>query len=64
MKNAEKHMKNQSFADMILAYKTFMDSGIEAVQRMYPQYKSFVLAHKGKSVTQVKQELFNELAIC
>jgi hypothetical protein len=64
MKNAEKYMKSQPFADMILAYKIFMDSGIEAVQRVYPQYKNFVLTHKGKSVTQVKQELLSELATC
>jgi hypothetical protein len=57
MKNAEKYMKNQAMADMLLAYKTFVDYGIEAVQRTYPQYKAFVLNSKGKTLTQVKHEL-------
>jgi hypothetical protein len=64
MKNAGKYAKGQQLADMLLAYKTFMDSGIEAVERIYPQYRSFVLTHKGKSLTQVKEELLHELATC
>jgi hypothetical protein len=64
MKNAEKYMKSQAVADMILAYKTFIDSGIDAVQRTYPQYKSFVLNNKGKTITQLKQELLHEPVVC
>ena len=60
MKNAEKYMKSQAVADMILAYKTFVDDGIDAVQRAYPQYKTFVLDNQGKTVTQVKQELLHK----
>jgi hypothetical protein len=59
VKDAEKYMKSQAVADMILAYKTFVDDGIDAVQRAYPQYKTFVLENKGKTVTQVKHELLN-----
>jgi hypothetical protein len=60
VKDAEKYMKYQANADMILAYKTFVDYGIEAVERTYPQYKAFVLNHKGKTTTQVKHELLHE----
>ena len=45
---------------MILAYKTYVDDGIDAVQRAYPHYKTFVLDNKGKTVTQVKQELLHK----
>jgi hypothetical protein len=64
MKNAEKYMKNQAISDMILAYKTFIDYGIEAVQRAYPQYKAFVLSNKDKTLTQVKHELEQASVTC
>lgn len=57
MKNAEKYMKHQAISDMILAYVTFLEDGIEAVQRAYPQHKTFVLNNEGKTITQVKHEL-------
>ena len=53
-------MKSQAMADMILAYKAFVDDGIGAVQRAYPEYKTFVLDNQGKTVTQVKQELLQK----
>ena len=64
MKNAEKYMKNQATADMILAYSTFVDYGIDAVQRTYPQYEAFVLKNKGRSITEVKNELLLAPAAC
>ena len=57
-------MKNQAIADMLLAYKTFIDYGIEAVQRAYPQYQAFVLSNKGKTLTQVKHDLKQASVTC
>ncbi len=57
MNNAKKYKKDQDTMNMILAYALFVDAGIEAVERMYPQYKAFVLNNKGKTSSQVKNEL-------
>jgi altronate hydrolase len=54
------YIKSQAVTEMILAYKTYVDDGIDAVQRAYPHYKTFVLDNKGKTVTQVKQELLHK----
>jgi hypothetical protein len=60
MQDAEKYKKNQEAMNMILAYSLFVDAGIEAVERMYPQYKAFVLNNKGKTPSQVKNELLHQ----
>ncbi|MHA4812374.1 hypothetical protein ACX0G9_30050 [Flavitalea flava] len=54
-----KYKKNLEASIKILAYALFVDEGLAAVERMYPQYKNFVLGHKGKSLTEVKNELLH-----
>ena len=63
MNDAEKYKKKQEAMMMVSAYVLFIDKGIEAVERMYPQYASFVLGNQGKSKTQVKNELLQTHAV-
>ncbi len=59
MNEAEKYKKKQEAMMMVSAFALFIEKGIEAVERMYPQYTSFVLSNKGKSKTQVKNEVLH-----
>ena len=61
--DSAKYKKKQEATEKLLAYVLFMDEGMDAVERMYPQYKSFVLSHKGKSVTEVKNELLHSQVV-
>lgn len=63
MNNAEKYKQKQEAMMMVSAFVLFIEKGIEAVERMYPQYSSFVLSNKGKSTTQVKNELLQSHAV-
>ena len=64
MRNGIYDRKKQELGRMILAYSLFLEEGMDAVERMYPEYKSFVLSHKGKSVTDVKNELLHSYMTC
>ncbi|MCW3461822.1 hypothetical protein [Chitinophaga nivalis] len=55
MKNAEKNRKQIN--DMLLVFSLFLDEGIIAVERIFPEYKQFILAHKDKSLSLLKKEL-------
>ena len=48
--------------EMLSAFVLFLEEGIGAVERLYPQYKSFVLSNKGKSQTDVKKELLTPVS--
>ncbi len=63
MNNIEKYKKKQEAMMMVSAFALFIDKGIEAVERMYPQYADFVLSNQGKSKTQVKNELLQTQAV-
>jgi hypothetical protein len=59
VKKAAKYKSKQEAMTKVLAYSLFVEKGETAVERMYPQYLSFVLSNKGKSITQVKNELLH-----
>ncbi len=43
--------------EMLSAFVLFKEEGIKAVERMYPQYQSFVLSNQDKTQTEIKREL-------
>ena len=51
------HTDKREKMDKLAAYVLFLERGVSAVDRMYPQYRSFVLSNQGKTRTQVKNEL-------
>jgi len=58
MKTGEPNKTFES-ARMLNAFVLFSEQGLKAVETTYPEYKQFVLAHKERSVREVKNELFN-----
>ncbi len=48
--------------EMMAAFSLYLDEGMRAVQKMYPQHVSFVRQHKDKSQAEVKKELLNHHA--
>ncbi len=59
MDNIESYRKNQAISEMLLAFALFSEKGIEAVEKMYPKQKEFVLENKHKSITEVKHQLLH-----
>ena len=59
MKNAEAYRKKAVINEMILAFSLFVDEGIKAVERLYPQHASFVLKNKHKTISAIKDELIH-----
>lgn len=57
MNDSAAHTDKREKMDRLAAYVLFLEGGISAVDRMYPQYRSFVLSNQGKTRTQVKNEL-------
>jgi hypothetical protein len=43
--------------ERMAAFTLYLEKGLEAVKRMYPQHLSFVKNRKGKSQSEVKKEL-------
>jgi hypothetical protein len=62
MKDIESYRSKRIAMEMLSAYVLFLEQGISAVERVYPQHKSFVLSNAGKSQSQVKRELLNQVA--
>ncbi len=62
MKNVESYRNKRESMEMLSAFVLFLEEGIGAVERVYPQYKAFVLSNKNKSQTDVKKELLMQVA--
>ena len=45
--------------ERMAAFTLYLEKGMEAVKRMYPQHISFVKSRKGKSQAEVKKELLH-----
>ena len=43
--------------EQLAAFSLFLEEGVDAVKRMYPQHVAFVESHLGKSQAEVKKEL-------
>ena len=48
--------------ERLAAFSLFLEEGMDAVKRMYPQHVSFVESHIGKSQAEVKKELLHPQA--
>jgi len=48
--------------ERMAAFTLYLENGMEAVRRMYPQHVSFVKSHRGKSQAEVKKELLQTQA--
>jgi hypothetical protein len=48
--------------EMMAAFALYVDEGMAAVKRMYPQHVEFVHHHVGKTITEVKRELLEKEA--
>lgn len=48
--------------EMMAAFSLFLDEGMAAVERMYPQHVEFVRRHVGKTRSEVKRELLQKQA--
>ncbi|NSL90384.1 hypothetical protein ECE50_026415 [Chitinophaga sp. Mgbs1] len=42
----------------MLAFGLYLDEGMKAVERVFPEYKHFVLENKNNSFGEVKRKLF------
>lgn len=62
MNNAVPYSRKKKFLEQMAAFALFLDEGMDAVKRMYPQHVSFVQSHKGKSQAEVKKELLHPKA--
>jgi len=57
MNKAASYRNKEVVMEMMAAFSLYLDEGIAAVKRMYPQHVEFVRCHTGKTKTQVKREL-------
>jgi hypothetical protein len=57
MDNAAAYRNKKIVMEMMAAFSLYLDEGMRAVERMYPQHVSFVRSHKNKSQAEVKKEL-------
>ncbi len=62
MSNVQSYRDKKVVMEMIAAYVLYLENGMDAVARMYPQHVSFVQSQKGKSRTEVKNELLHRQA--
>ena len=57
VENAGPYRNKKLTMERMAAFTLYLEKGLEAVKRMYPQHVSFVKSHKGKSQAEVKKEL-------
>ncbi len=62
MDNAAPYRNKKVVMEMMAAFSLYLDEGMRAVERMYPQDVSFVRSHIGKSQSEVKKELLQQQA--
>ena len=57
--NKELYRNKKLLMERMAAFTLYLEKGMEAVKRMYPQHISFVKSRKGKSQAEVKKELLH-----
>jgi hypothetical protein len=62
MNNTAAYRNKKVVMEMMAAFSLYLDEGVGAVERMYPQHVSFVRNHIGKSQAEVKKELLHQTA--
>lgn len=60
MNNEAAYRGKAVIMEMMAAFSLFVDKGLAAVKRMYPQHVDFVKAHKNKTEKEVKKELLQK----
>jgi len=61
MNNAALYRNKGVVMEKMAAFSVYLDEGMTAVERMYPQHIGFVRDHEGKTMAQVKKELLQAL---
>ncbi|HEY4208102.1 MAG TPA: hypothetical protein VGM31_14860 [Puia sp.] len=61
MNKAASYRNKAVVMEKMAAFSLYLDEGMAAVKRMYPQYVDFVRHNSNKTRTQVKQELLHTL---
>ena len=59
MIRVNQYSKKQALMEQLQAFNLFRKEGMKAVERMFPEHKSFVKANKDKSYNEVKRELMS-----
>lgn len=59
MDNLAAYRNKKGSLEQLAAFSLFLDEGMDAVKRMYPQHVAFVQSHAGKSQAEVKKELLH-----
>lgn len=62
MNNAAAYRNKKVYLEMMAAFVLYLEKGIQAVEKMYPQHVDFVRNHQGKSQSEVKKELLHSQA--
>jgi hypothetical protein len=62
MDSAAPYRNKKVVMEMMAAFSLYLDEGMAAVKRMYPQHVSFVRSNMGKTQSQVKKELLHQRA--
>ncbi len=62
MNNPAAYRNKKGSLEQLAAFSLFLEEGIDAVKRMYPQHISFVKSHIGKSQAEVKKEVLHQQA--
>ena len=62
MNNAAAYRQKKGALEKLAAFSLFLEEGMEAVKRMYPEYVAFVESQIGKSEQEVKRELLHPQA--
>ena len=59
MNHSAAYKNKKVYLEMMAAFVLYLEKGIRAVERMYPQHVDFVRNHQGKSQSEVKKELLH-----
>ena len=62
MNNASAYRNKKVYLEMMAAFVLYLEKGIQAVERLYPQHVDFVRSHQGMSQSEVKKELLHSQA--
>jgi len=62
MNNAVSYRNKKVAMEMLAAFSLYLDEGMAAVKRMYPQHVAFVRHHSHKTRSEVKKELLQRQA--
>jgi len=57
MSLGNQYSKKQPMMEQLQAFNLFRKEGMKAVERMFPEHKSFVEANRNKSYNEVKKDL-------